>query len=344
MLLKLSPFNAIKNSQNVLNLCFVIFLIIIGGCTCGKRITRSEIPEGESLPIDGAWSLSSPATKELLIEKMRIEKQRAFCVLPKSVLFPVDTVVFKNIKISSDDTYSATFIDTSGIEYQVALGVVSDSEITVRMASGTEWKLTKILLDNETSFLEMHKNIVRVSESSTNIDSKPSGKEPAASPQTSPKADNIKGLELITFNEEIVKAKEEERSAGIDSVLSQTWSREIETSVILESKNQEEKGTELEISDKAGLDFIIANTELAVKVKSDIKSKVEQNLGRTFKEKEIFTQTVTLDGGKKGHTWKLTWFDKVKTGIARYSTEDGKTYDIPYRIVVESKLDTQTIR
>jgi hypothetical protein len=100
-------------------------------------------------------------------------------------------------------------------------------------------------------------------------------------------------------------------------------SRTIEHTVTLESRAAIEAGL---------------NVDLLEIIKIDVLGKIERRLEQSFKESETYRQSVELDGNKS-RKWKVVWYDKVWTGIARCTDGSGEVYELPYRFTVVSDLE-----
>jgi hypothetical protein len=70
---------------------------------------------------------------------------------------------------------------------------------------------------------------------------------------------------------------------------------------------------------------------------------MEERQGRNFKESETFKTTVTLDGDRS-RKWVLSWFDKIRTGIARYKDTNGNVQNIPFHFPESTELIVNSIR
>lgn len=304
-------------SMNGLNLCLVIFISLVLGCVC-NRTNKMQVPEGKALPIDGTWTFySNPQT---ILATLKMEKGRAYSVNGGTTSFPANIVAFKDVQKSADDAYSAIYINAANEMHPANLIVVSDSIIEVRIPElGILWSLKKISLDDGQAFEATHKF--------------------PQNNQTADKSAERGNVELISFTEEREKAFEQEMNPGKGSQFSVLRSRTIEHSVGFESTTATEVTAQSEVSGRIKGSIIVIEKELAIKLALGIRRKIEEKLSRKFETQETFSVTVVLDGNKSPK-WKLIWYDRVQKGVARYTDENGKQYDIPYKFPVMCELDS----
>lgn len=334
--------NLLKNNKysNILNFPLIILFLVILGCRCGTSVDKSNIPERASLPIDGIYNIFYVDSKV----DIKIEKGRAYIYESNSSLYPVNTIIIKDIIPISKNSYTGNWM-VSG-ESKVTLNVLSEYEIALDLPLQADQKLTRISIDNEQAFATAHNdfsNAQAVDVVATNT-AQGSENKKINTEEDKPKVEDKNfGLEIISFKEERVKASEEEQNLVNGAELSIQKSRTIEHKVILNSRSETEISGDVEISESASAGVILANAELSAKIRAGIKYKIENLLSRSFSETETNSQTVRLDGNK-GRRWKVIWHDRIRTGIARYSDENGKIYDIPYKFTVGTELDVERLK
>lgn len=130
-------------------------------------------------------------------------------------------------------------------------------------------------------------------------------------------------IEFIDFSDERIEGTSQEQRLDPGAKMVVERSRTITHSVVIDNKEAFEK--DLSIS-------------LLNSLKGDIKRKIENDLGHKFQDSEVIRVSVTLDGDKS-QKWKLVWYDRVRKGTARYMTDKGEAYDIPYRFTTASELE-----
>lgn|ERR1051325_2726779 len=77
------------------------------------------------------------------------------------------------------------------------------------------------------------------------------------------------------------------------------------------------------------------------KLSSEVKVKLEKQLGRTFKDSETFEQVVDVDGNVH-RTYRLTWIDRVRTGRVKY-TMNGEVSEVPFVFSEMAELSVEEL-
>ena len=252
---------------------------------CGPSMPfKDQVAAGDPLPIDGLWEVRGAATTT----QFRFERGRMYSV--RHLLLRYGQVMTKDIKKTSPTTYSCTTlaIGDASIEVPCGIDVLSPTELVLHTEKNSkvptaDLYFSKLRLDDEASFLQAF--------------ARPASPERSSS--GSAEVELRPGITRLEATSEIVQIP-----AG--SVLTITRTRTIEHSVNLDATGSLSSGLNVAI-----LDWL----------RGAIHVELEGRLGKSIKQSETLQHEIVLDGNKAS-TYRLVWYDRIRTGTARFNHQN----------------------
>jgi len=286
-----------------------------------KLPTREQIAKGDPMPIDGIWEYREGiGSVNMSIAKIRIEGGRV--LIWDAPFIRTGAVVIKDLKRLDDTRYGGTLLyperddeenEDSNVtirEKPTVLEVISPNEIVQEVQREDDpskyvaIRYSRVSLDDERSFLAMHGDRGQ--------------------------RDDIRlsGVELVNIKENRILARSEEQQISPGVQLSFERARTIEHNVSLESNVVSNGGV---------------SSHLLSLLQIEVRAQMEEKQGRNFKESETYKTTVTLDGNRS-RKWILSWFDKIRTGIAQYKDTNGNIQNIPFRFPESTEMIVNSVK
>lgn len=260
---------------------------------------------GQTLPIDGVWKTATDSGFGEF--KVRIDRGRII-VLDNRML-KTGSVLVKDLKQVDGYRYTGTRLIGEGTKYyetHTTLELVSESELLehIERKEGKGFWDSPLVFDLRYTKLE-------------------TGSEKAKAEGTS----RLQSVELVNLVEERLEVSVQEQLVDPGSRATIERSRTIEHVVNLDATRAQAAGLKL---------------DLLSAIKMDVQTSIEKRFGRSLGISETYRVQVELDGNRS-RRWKIAWYDRVKSGIARCVDDTGKIYEIPYRFVLATDLESTAL-